>query len=120
MDNSDVKIIPGRPDRKLRERVEQIAAWRADGFSVADILRALAQIGVAASYSSVYREVQKLETKAKRTAAKPRADTIPSKPEASPQKAAAPSKAAYVDVDTFFNQTPSNPILDKIAKSKKP
>ena len=72
MDNSNVKIIPGRPDRKLRERVEQIAAWRADGFSVADILRALAQIGVAASYSSVYREVQKLEAKkAKRTAAKP-------------------------------------------------
>ena len=116
MDKTVEKIIPGRPNRKLREHVSQIVTWRNDGFSVADIHRALGLIGVAAGYSSVRREVKKLESK--HTSA-PKART-PTRNQTAPPAPIAPSKAAYVDVDTFFNQTPSNPILDKIAKSKKP
>jgi hypothetical protein len=46
----------GRPNRKLRDYVDQIAQLRSDGYSIAAIHRAFVAAGVFASYWSVRRE----------------------------------------------------------------
>jgi hypothetical protein len=64
INNHDLLLLIGRPNRKLRGFVPEIKEWHAQGISVRAMHRMLQLRGETADYQSVYREVQKIkETK---------------------------------------------------------
>jgi hypothetical protein len=61
INNQDLLLLIGRPNRKLRGFVPEIKEWHAQGISVRAMHRMLQLRGETADYQSVYREVQKIK-----------------------------------------------------------
>ena len=98
---------PGRANRKLRQYVAEIARLKADGYTIDGIRKAFAEKGIAIGWSTVYREVARLE----KPGIAPSPKTAPLPTPTSLRKT--DTKAATVDVDDFFKSHVSNPLLQR-------
>ena len=97
---------PGRANRKLRQYVAEIARLKDDGYTIEGIRKAFAEKGIAIGWSTVYREVARLE--------KPGAVQSPNTAQPpTPSMKKTDTKAATVDVDDFFKTHVSNPLLQR-------
>lgn len=115
----------GRPNRKLLKVIPEIDNLRQNGLSVADIQRVLADQGIEVCYSTVFREVKKLE---KRPAPKATPSPTASAPDAPSTTGQANTPETGADnvkrhskseADKFFESYRHNPILDKLDKLRK-
>jgi hypothetical protein len=126
-----LSLIPGRPNRKLLQRVAEIDNLRRQGFTVADIHRTLTAQGMTIGYSSVRRECRKLSENERRI--NPTLSSLPPSSSTPPTPNAAPSTTAIAagakanndsgksKADVFFDSyVPSNPILDLLDRKRAP
>jgi hypothetical protein len=131
-------VIPGRPNRKLSQRVAEIDNLRSQGFTVADIHRTLTAQGMTIGHSSVRRECNELaekerEAKAVLPGLSPSGVALPAHdPAPSPTNVgtATPTVPGVVAVkttrdsgkskaDAFFDTyVASNPILDLLDRKR--
>ena len=98
---------PGRANRKLREYVAEIARLKSEGYTIEGIRQAFGEKGIAIGWSTVYREVARLE---KPNTAAVLNTLLPPTPSNTKKT---DTKAATVDVDDFFNSHVSNPLLQR-------
>ena len=98
---------PGRANRKLRQYVAEIARLKNDGYTIEGIRKAFAEKGIAIGWSTVYREVARLE----KSGAVPLPNTA--QPPTSSSMKKTDINAATVDVDDFFKTHVSNPLLQR-------
>jgi hypothetical protein len=61
LDNQELLLLIGRPNRKLRGFVPEIREWLSQGISVRGMHRLLQLKGETADYQAVYREVQNIK-----------------------------------------------------------
>ena len=123
-------LVPaGRPDRKLLNYVSEIKNLRTQGLSVADIHRTFAAQGIEVGYSSVFREVWRLEKPARKVS-RPAAAPLPAAP--APDSNALAAKAITQgttsdqsnvkkksSVDEFFDNNTHDPFLERLLERKK-
>ena len=88
----------------------EIARLKSESYTIEGIRQAFAEKGIAIGWSTVYREVARLE--------KPTTTTAPStlRPPTPSNMKKTDTKAATVDVNDFFKSHVSNPLL----QGKKP
>jgi ribosomal protein L12E/L44/L45/RPP1/RPP2 len=108
---------PGHARRKLRGLVSEIARLRAEGYTIRAIRQALSDAGIDVGWSTVQREVARLDQAPAFTS---RAARTPATKPAAPAKAAQPAPRAAraaVEVDRYFNQHNTNPLFRKKGKA---
>lgn len=117
-------FVPGRPNRKLRAMVAELDDLRRQGWSSADIHRSLAARGITVDYTTVRREIRKLEKRAVTEMPSPAAvvsdaPALGANPSGQPETSENKKPAGKSKVDEFFDTYQDNPILDKLDRQRK-
>lgn len=108
---------PGHARRKLRGLVSEIARLRAEGYTIRAIRQALDDAGIDVGWSTVQREVARLD---RAPSPAPRAARTPATKRAAPAQAEQPAPRASrpaVEVDSYFDQHIRNPLFRKRGKA---
>ncbi len=102
---------PGRSNRKLRGYLSEITELHREGYTIAGICKVLCDAGIVVGWSTVQREVARLnKSPATNTPQTSPVDTTPGTESVLP---VTKKQATQADVERFFSTHISNPLLKK-------
>lgn len=105
---------PGRSNRKLRGYLSEITELHREGYTIAGICKVLCDAGIVIGWSTVQREVARLnKSPATTTTNTPQASPIDATPGTESVLPVQQKPATQADVERFFSTHISNPLLKK-------